>query len=182
MDWPEIRNRIELAFKMFGCLDSDLFSGLEGPAQFRIAMYLQGLFPGYHVDCEYGRFGAAIKRVQPNEQQLQEIEVLGLTEVWQQLPARAIYPDIVVHTRKEQTSNLLCLELKSNAFDQSDDVKMLLLTGGVDIVARAGAQANGNLIYNFGLQVNLNLIMDSNEAEARLWKNGKIIDTPRLPY
>jgi hypothetical protein len=178
----EVLDRVQVAFRMFGCLDRALFISLEAPAQFRIAMYLQGMFPEYSVDCEYGRFGTAIKRVQPNTQQLQEIEVLVLTEAWQRLRARSIYPDIVVHTRREQAENLLCLELKDNVFDLPDQVKMLLLTSGVDIVLSADSPVVGNLFYDFGLQVNLNLFEGSTAAEARVWQSGRIIDTIQLLY
>ncbi len=56
----------------------------------RLAVYLEGFYPEYHVDCEYNRYGIDPKRV---DQSLRK-------------------PDIVIHERGQSGSNLMVLEIK----------------------------------------------------------------------
>ncbi len=65
----------------------------------KLAEYLQQEFPDYNVDCEYNKHGLAVKRL-PRQCQdsLKEKEY--------------VYPDIVVHWRGSDDSNLLVIEAK----------------------------------------------------------------------
>ncbi len=72
----------------------------------RIAMYLQTLFPDYHVDVEYNRVGMSPKR-------------LNLPEIcanYRNADGSAlVVPDVIVHQRGERGPNLLVLELKKTS-------------------------------------------------------------------
>lgn len=64
----------------------------------RLAMYIQRLFPLYDVDIEYNRAGIQTKR----------------------LDGQDIRPDVVVHRRGNDDSNLLAMELKKAPVSEPD--------------------------------------------------------------
>lgn len=73
----------------------------------RLACYLQAALPAWDVDCEYNRDGREPKRA-----------VLPLSRVaTNELKARTVYPDIIVHKRGPLGPNLLVIELKVDAAD-----------------------------------------------------------------
>lgn len=58
----------------------------------RIAVYLEGKFPGYSVDCEYNKFGNDPK---------------------QDIYKKVIRPDIIIHIRGDKTNkNIVLIEIK----------------------------------------------------------------------
>ena len=62
----------------------------ERSLTFRLGMYLQQIFPDWHIDCEYNRNRGDVKRI-PGR--------------------RVVYPDIIIHKRGT-TCNLLAVEAK----------------------------------------------------------------------
>ena len=62
----------------------------------RLAVYLEGFYPEYHVDCEYNRDGSNSKRVDENLRR----------------------PDIIIHKRGPLGPNLMVLEIKLLKTDQ----------------------------------------------------------------
>jgi hypothetical protein len=71
----------------------------------RLAMYLQEFLPQWGVDCEYNRDGIKPKRA-----------VLPVDRVTpDDLKARTVYPNIIVHRRGVIGPNVLCIELKIDA-------------------------------------------------------------------
>ena len=80
--------------------DRELFDlGTDGINEqtitFRLGLYLHGLFEGYHVDCEYNRIWDKPKECQ-------------------RAGKRSMKPDVIIHRRKSDTSNLFCLEAKKD--------------------------------------------------------------------
>ena len=73
----------------------------------RLAMYLREDFVGYDVDVEYNRAGAEIKRLMavvcrcPRDR----IETEG----------QRVLPDVIVHRRGDDKSNLLVIEVKKSS-------------------------------------------------------------------
>jgi len=63
----------------------------------RLAMYLQGLFPTYHVDVEYNR-NEILQKILPRE-------CHGTRQ-------GGVFPDIIVHRRGSNEENLLVIEMK----------------------------------------------------------------------
>jgi len=92
----------------------------------KFAGYLQREFPDWDVDCEYNRKFDAPKRV-----------------AWKRVPiddenAQTVFPDIIVHRRRESI-NLLVLEAKKSGLDDADDR------------AKLGAFMGNDFQYEFGV-------------------------------
>jgi hypothetical protein len=72
----------------------------------RLAMYLQGEFEGWNVDCEYNRDHHApdhVKRLTPLLESISSDNA----------DAKTVFPDIIVHHR-ETSDNLLVIEVKKS--------------------------------------------------------------------
>ena len=85
----------------------------------RLAVHLEGLFPGWEVDCDYDRLGDRTLRL-PHGTIVSTDEHL----------AKSIYPDIVVHQRAIP-NNLLAIEVRKAANHQPpehDQQKLRALT------------------------------------------------------
>ena len=82
----------------------------------RFAMYLQGQFPEWHVDCEYNRDGVDPKR----------IGHLGLDPDAEDTEGQTVFPDVIVH-RRGTDENHLVIEVKkaSSAVDRNIDRQKL---------------------------------------------------------
>lgn len=83
-----------------GLLDID---ANERSITFRLAMYLQPLFPEWTVDCEFNRDGVEPKR-------------LGHLELYpdsEDEEARTVFPDVIVHRRGTE-QNYLVMEFKKS--------------------------------------------------------------------
>jgi hypothetical protein len=69
----------------------------------RLQIYVQGVFPSYHIDTEYNRAGVDPKRVRRSAQCM---EFAGTV---------LVVPDLVIHRRGTNSSNLLVVEVKRGA-------------------------------------------------------------------
>ncbi len=107
MENDAIKGRLEVAIQIVTLNDEYLLKGENGHHEqavcFRLAMYLQGLFPLYHVDAEYNRLGDDPKR--------------------RDHPGHTMRPDIIVHIRGQDGPNLLAIEVKKKA--KSKDARKL---------------------------------------------------------
>jgi len=73
----------------------------------KLAEALQEVFPNMDVDCEYNRHGRSTKKI---------VACWGDGIQPDDLDAKTVYPDIVVHTRGNDENNVLVIEVKkSNA-------------------------------------------------------------------
>ncbi|NPT58677.1 hypothetical protein [Paraburkholderia elongata] len=68
----------------------------------RLAVHLTSQFPDFDVDCEYNRNGFDVKRLALSQRQARDDDLEAVT----------VFPDIVVHKRGSNHSNLLVVELK----------------------------------------------------------------------
>lgn len=75
----------------------------------RLAVYIEAVFPGWNVDCEYNR-----REKDPKELDLPRDDV-----DWEDTEAKSIYPDIVVHIRGKPLLNLLVVEVKKSTSKRS---------------------------------------------------------------
>jgi hypothetical protein len=96
LDFPEVEEKLNTAIALFKEKDPDLLSFdrtslPERPVSHRLGFYMDSLFKGYNVDCEYN------KRLQ------------GAKKKWK----APIIPDILVHRRKTDNNNLLVVEVKA---------------------------------------------------------------------
>jgi hypothetical protein len=69
----------------------------------RLAIYIEKQFPDYECDCEFNRAGVGTPK-----------RVNGLN-------VASAYPDIIVHLRGTNASNLLVIEVKKEGVNNSED-------------------------------------------------------------
>lgn len=75
-----------------------------------LALHLQQEFEDWHVDCEYNRDGPHKPKRLPRKEKIYSDDV----------NARTVFPDIIVHHRGERC-NLLVIEIKKTTNAQSND-------------------------------------------------------------
>ena len=102
----------------------------------RLAVHMEQRFQGWNVDCEYNRHGT-----------LQKL-LVGIKDCVKQKKTNLIYPDIIVHHRRQsgRPSNLLVVEMKvHDGEDACDRKKLELMT-----------DKKGAFRYQLGLFINVN--------------------------
>lgn len=65
-----------------------------------LAVYLSKFFPTYHVDCEYNRDVSNQKKIKYSSNKNEDTRII---------------PDIIIHKRGNNSSNLLAIEVKKSA-------------------------------------------------------------------
>ena len=81
-------------------------------------MYLQLSFPGWNVDCEYNRDGVEPKR-------LRHLELYPDSE---DVEAKTVFPDVIVHRRGTQQNHLV-LKFKKSTSRVDRRIDLLKLQG-----------------------------------------------------
>src|SRR5882672_687905 len=99
-----MKQRLAAAIAVFLANDSELLRSevSERAMTHKFAEALQTVFPSWHVDCEYNRYGKVPKTID--------------------LPERAgknVFPDIIIH-RRGRPDNLLVVEAKTSNASQED--------------------------------------------------------------
>jgi hypothetical protein len=119
----------------------------------RLAVHMEGSFPGWDVDCEYNKHGMNIKALE------------GIQACDEQKKTDRIYPDIIVHKRTNDSpieENLLVIEMKRNdACDPCDERKLQLLT-----------DFGREYRYQLGLYINI----QDNQFINTWYSNGVVIE------
>jgi len=105
----------ELLFNDYDLLGID---ANERSITFRFAMYLQLSFPGWTIDCEYNRDGIEPKR-------LRHLELYPDIE---DVEAKTVFPDVIVHRRGTQQNHLV-LEFKKSTSRVDRQIDLLKLRG-----------------------------------------------------
>lgn len=95
------------------CIDAN-----ERSITFRFAMYLQLCFPGWTVDCEYNRDSIEPKR-------LRHLELYPDSE---DVEAKTVFPDVIVH-RRGTRQNHLVLDFKKSTSRVDREIDLLKLRG-----------------------------------------------------
>jgi len=128
----------------------------------KLAEYLQKKFPKFHVDCEYNRHGDEIKKI--------EVPRDGIN--WDDIEQRTVFPDIVVHKRGNDKSNLIVIEVKksTNSIDRQFDKKKL----------QAFTLQPYNYRLGFFLQINVNDCSEKYTLE--MFKDGKPYAAPKSKH
>jgi len=120
-----LKQKVENALKKLSTNDSFLIDANtnERTISHKLAEYLQEEFPNlyWNVDCEYNRHGGEIKRLEipQNKNSLDDIE------------AKTVFPDIIIHQRNNDDNNLLLIEVKKSSNTQSrrlDENKLIAFT------------------------------------------------------
>ena len=120
-DWnqKEIENKLENARNKFLKNDKYLLNvkANERSMTHKLAEYLQQEFQEWNVDCEYNKDKEEVKRLYRSDQNNRLIPV-------------NVYPDIIVHKRMMEESNLLVIEAKKSSHSKKsikEDVEKLSL-------------------------------------------------------
>ena len=125
MDKKEISCILDVAKTRF--LENEVYllnsKANERSITHKFAEYLQKIFSCYwDIDCEYNRYGNNSKK------KIEEVEkIVGKDTTTSEIRARTIYPDIIVHKRGKEGSNLLVIEAKKDAttFNKKKDIDKL---------------------------------------------------------
>ena len=155
-----LHTRVGNALRGFFCEDKDLlFRDVnERSITHKLAEHLKRRFPDLNVDCEYNRRG--------NNRDPKKLVVTPGPTQTDGLDAKTVYPDIIVHKRGCDVSNLLVIEVKkSNGRDvRYDKDKLRGFTG-----------SQGKFRYGLGLF----LVFDVDHGKmghAECFKKGNNID------
>ena len=131
MTRTELEPLIQQALDTVLARDSFLFQveSSEWSVAHRLAVYLEQLFPGWDIDCEYNRQGDAI-------------------DIKRFARERKVRPDIIIHHRGklELKHNLLVIEVKKDD-SQPDYTKVSEYT--------AGLRGERRFQYMFGIALDL---------------------------
>ncbi len=136
MELEEIKNRLQktithLYDKDFYLLQHDVS---ERAIAHRLAIYLQAQFTEYNVDCEYNRMYESeqetIKKLGSQDfiHQYNAIRCYQVEKEWYEITKPvSVYPDIIIHKRKDSVHNLLAIEIKKDTNQESQDYDWLKL-------------------------------------------------------
>ena len=115
MKTDEVKNFLERAIARVYHADRHLLvvDASERSIAARLAMYLQEDFVGYDVDVEYNRARAKIKRL---------MAVVGCCPRDRiETEGQRVLPDVIVHRRGDNKSNLLVIEVKKSSDPRGTD-------------------------------------------------------------
>ncbi len=127
MDSEDLLARIRLAVREFYANDSKLIElRTERPITHRVALYLELLFKGKDVDCNYNRYGDDPQKWVKKLQRMPECNDRRREREGDNL----FYPDIVIHDRGSRDKhNLVVIEIKPyHDLDRCDKRKLELMT------------------------------------------------------
>ena len=120
----------------------------------RLAIYLEGRFPEYNVDCEYNgnvEEDSGKKYIYLLKASAEALGLLKKDEQDKEVVERAVYPDIIVHKRglNGPNNNLLIVEVKKSSNDNEGDYDK------EKVVRYTSAEHENNLRYSLGAFVYL---------------------------
>lgn len=110
----EIKNRINKAIKIFYKNDFFLIKNNinERSVTHKLAEYLQREFLEYDIDCEYNRMK---NKNMDNEYITKKLDLPKKEIDSYDTKATTVYPDIIIHHRRNSNDNLLVIEVKKEA-------------------------------------------------------------------
>ena len=162
LEKPVIERKVNHAIQMLFKNDSDLLKRdvNERSITHKLAEYLQIQFDKWNVDCEYNKNGDVIKELEGIKDALNKIP-----DCVEHITTDRVFPDIIIHLRGDNTSNLLVIEVKKRTNPNNsicDEKKLELFT------------QKGQYHYSFGLFIKFNGIYT---PEMKWFKEGRIMNT-----
>lgn len=122
VSFEDVKKAVQESMKQFKDRDRLLINvnSSERSMTHALAVHLKQspIFEKWHIDCEYNRDVDDVKKLKKIEQ-INSFSSANPDD----LQARTIYPDIIIHCRRQQgeDSNLLVIEAKKNDGDIEDD-------------------------------------------------------------
>ena len=174
MEDEEIIDRVELANKMLFKYDKWLLEHnlSEQCITHKLATYLQDVFSDYDVDCEYnGNIDNPDekKKISIVKHDLRKKGVLTEKEEGEndkELAERRVFPDIIIHERGSNESNLCIIEVKksnSSISPEYDEIKLKSYTSG---------SFGNNLKYQLGIFILLIIDEENPDLKMVFYKDG----------
>ena len=147
--WEEIEEKVNLALDTFYekdkyFIDNDLH---ERSMTHKLANYLEKLFNGYDVDCEYNKNISESKKIHDIESEIQKIRKIEKDEYKDSV---VDFPDITIHKRGNKLKNLLVIEVKKDNAIKNNKSKL----EEIDIL-KLKAYTTEDLNYRYGIYINL---------------------------
>ena len=142
--WEEIEEKVNLALDTFYekdkyFIDNDLH---ERSMTHKLANYLEKLFNGYDVDCEYNKNGLHIKEIPDKNKEIQKIRNSSRNK-----DLISVFPDIIIHKRGDESKNLVVIEVKKDNATKNNKEE-------IDIL-KLKAYTTEDLNYRYGIYINL---------------------------
>lgn len=123
----ELKNKVQSAVHLFLANDVELLTLADGVHEqaisHRIAVYLETLFEGFHVDCEYNKHLESTKRINVD---------LNSENTCKSCKEKLFRPDILIHKRGKNDKNIIAIEIKKNKNCPFDEEKLKALTNKDD--------------------------------------------------
>lgn len=141
----------------------------------RIAFHLDSLFTDFNVDCEYnGDIDRANNRKEISilKGELQQYGLLRdkeASDLEKEFTNRAVFPDIIIHTRGTNDNNLCILEIKKSTSSVDfnyDFIKLRSYTSN---------HYDNNLIYQLGVFIEAVIDNENPSFNLRFYKDGQEI-------
>ena len=154
-----LHTKVGNALRDFFCEDKELLclKANERSITHKLAEDLQRQFSDLKVDCEYNRHGIDKKELS---------FALGTTATDCE-HAKTVYPDIIVHKRRCDSSNKLVIEVKkSNGGNATHDKKKLLVF----------TKPRGGYEYQLGLFLEFDVGEQSGLKHAECYQGGEKIE------
>ena len=147
--WEEIEEKVNLALDIFYVKDKYLIDNdiHERSMTHKLAIYLEELFNGYDVDCEYNKNISESKKIYDVEYKIQEIRKIEKDEYKDSV---VVFPDITIHKRGNKLKNLLVIEVKKDNAIKNNKSKL----EEIDIF-KLKAYTSKDLNYSYGMYINL---------------------------
>jgi hypothetical protein len=119
---------------------------MEWATAHKLAVYLEEYYPNWHIDCEYTKMGPDFKTKHDSNNAYKR-------------------PDIIIHQRGrlEIEHNLLVIEIKIEAGDEDDEVKLIDFT--------SASKGDRRFQYQLGLKITF-----LPELSLKWFENGHEID------
>lgn len=179
MEDIQIKNNVSKALdKLLETNDSWLLKNdlSEQSISHRIAFHLDSLFQNFNVDCEYNGDIDKInnrKGISILKKELQKIGLLRdkeANDLEREFTERAVFPDIIIHTRGSNENNLCILEIKkstSNVKFKYDFIKLRSYTSNY---------YGNNLKYQLGIFIEAVINKQEPSFKLKFYKDGKEIE------
>ena len=142
--WEEIEEKVNLALDIFYVKDKYLIDNdiHERSMTHKLAIYLEELFNGYDVDCEYNKNGLHIKEIPDKNKEIQKIRNSSRNK-----DLISVFPDIIIHKRGDESKNLVVIEVKKDNATKNNKEE-------IDIL-KLKAYTTEDLNYRYGIYINL---------------------------
>lgn len=122
VEQDEVEEKLDRALEKLVDNDAELIDidVNERTLTHRLAIYIEEEFPDLNVDCEYNRKDGDPKRIR----WLRPCNQLYSNLSPDDTITRTVYPDIIVHRRMGQQSNLLVVEVKKSSNKTPDECNL----------------------------------------------------------